>query len=50
MSGISILDAMLTLKVAWGQVKQSTIAVCFCKAGINESATTGSKDNLFADL
>ena len=50
MSGTSILDAMLMLKVAWRQVKVSTIAACFCKAGINESATSGSEDNLFANL
>ena len=50
MSGISFLDAMLMLKVAWQQAKESTIATCFCKAGINESATSESKDNSFANL
>ena len=50
MPRISILDAMLMLKVAWRQVKESTITACFCKAGINESATNSSDDNPFADL
>ena len=50
MSGISILDAMLMLEVAWRQVKESTITACFCKAGINESTNNSSDDNPFADL
>ena len=43
---ISILEAMMLLKIAWHQVKQSTIIACFRKAGIAVDVQASVQDEL----
>ena len=43
--GVSILDAMMMLKSAWQQVKDSTVQGCFRKAGISR----GSQEDVLTE-
>ena len=43
---ISLLEAMMMLKIAWHQVKESTVIACFRKAGIAGEVQTSVQDEL----
>ena len=42
---ISLLEAMMMLKIAWHQVKESTVIACFRKAGIAGDVQTSVQDD-----
>ena len=43
---ISLVEAMMMLKIAWHQVKESTVIACFRKAGIAGDVQTSVRDEL----
>ena len=51
--GVSVLDAMVMVTIAWQQVKDTTVQACFRKAGIStdaQHAVESEADNPFAHI